>query len=189
MGGYRFAFNRYKKTKDDIGWDVEHIASQTTNTMQDTKEKITWLGYLKNLPCDNVEWEDLKKEGLDLLEKLEEGKPDEGKTFSNIYERIVKMIEPDDENAVADKDSIMNLTLLDAGTNRGYGNALFPTKRRKIIEKDQTGTFIPPCTKHIFLKYYTEDDKTNSQWKNAWKQSDGEAYLKAIHQTIDQFLK
>ena len=39
------------------------------------------------------------------------------------------------------KDNIGNLTLLDAGTNRGYGNALFPTKRKKIIEKDELGWY------------------------------------------------
>jgi hypothetical protein len=189
MGGYRFDFERYKKTKNEIGWDVEHIASQTENTMQKTEAKITWLGYLNDLTCDKEGWEELKKEGLDLLKILETVKKDDGNKFDDIYQRIVEMIEPANENAITDKDSIVNLTLLDAGTNRGYGNALFPTKRQFILEKDKKGVFIPPCTKQIFLKYYTVDDKKNSQWKNAWKQSDGEDYLKAIHNTIDEFLK
>jgi hypothetical protein len=185
MDGYRFPFDRFKEES----WDIEHIASQTDNSMQKTEDKIKWLHYLNNLTCNDEGWKDLKKEGLDLLEKLEAEKKDEGDKFGNIYKRIVEMIEPDDENAIKEKDSILNLTLLDAGTNRSYGNSLFPTKRKIILEKDKTGTFIPPCTKHIFLKYYTEDDKINSQWKNAWKQPDGEAYLEAIHKTIDQFLK
>jgi hypothetical protein len=189
MGEYRFAFDRYKKTKNEIGWDVEHISSQTTNPLQKTEDKITWLSYLNNLTCDNKQWDDLRKEGLDLLVQLNERKSDEGNKFADIYAKVVAMIEPEDENAIRDKDSIMNLTLLDAGTNRSYGNAPFPTKRQIILDKDQNGTFIPPCTKHIFLKYYTKEDKTNSQWKNAWKQPDGEVYLKAIHNKIDQFLK
>jgi hypothetical protein len=189
MGGYRFDFERYKKTKNETGWDVEHIASQTDNTMQKTEDKITWLGYLNNLTCDKEGWEELKKEGLDLLKTLVAVKKDDGNKFDDIYQRIVEMVEPTDGNAITDKDSIVNLTLLDAGTNRGYGNAPFPTKRQIILKKDKKGVFIPPCTKQIFLKYYTEDDKKNSQWKNAWKQSDGEEYLKAIHNTIDNFLK
>ena len=37
------------------------------------------------------------------------------------------------------KNNIGNLTLLDSGTNRSYGNSLFVVKRRKIIERMKAG--------------------------------------------------
>ena len=39
------------------------------------------------------------------------------------------------------------MRLLDAGTNRGYGNAIFPAKRRCIIGKDQGTNPIPKMIK------------------------------------------
>jgi len=75
--------------------------------------------------------------------------------------------------------------LLDAGTNRGYGNALFPTKRQEIIQREQDGVFIPVCTKNLFMKYYTSEDTEASQVIPTWTNTDAKAYLKAIHKTID----
>ena len=59
-----------------------------------------------------------------------------------------------------------NLTLLDFKTNRSYGNALFPTKRRIIIEKDTAGKFVPICTKNVFLKYFAKKVPSLKRWSN-----------------------
>ena len=66
------------------------------------------------------------------------------------------------------KDCIGNLTLLSSKINRSYGNAIFPQKRKEIIEKESEGRFVPICTKNVFLKnfnsgitksvYWTEND-------------------------------
>ena len=53
---------------------------------------------------------------------------------------------------------------MDASTNRSYGNALFPTKRKIIIKKDMKGTFIPICTKNLFLKYFDLKGTLKSKW-------------------------
>lgn len=42
-------------------------------------------------------------------------------------------------NVAEDMDEISNLTLLDEKTNRCYKNAVFPLKRKYIIELDKTG--------------------------------------------------
>jgi hypothetical protein len=185
MSGYRFPFDRYKEES----WDIEHIASQTDNTLQTAENKIEWLSYLDNIVCDHKDWSALKEQGTVLKKNLNDTGKDEGEKFKSLYQQIVAIVEPEDENAIEDKDSLLNLTLLDSVMNRSYGNALFPTKRQRIIDGDKNGKFIPPCTKNIFLKYYTLDSADNSQWKNAWKQTDGDAYLKEIHSTIDKFLK
>lgn len=180
---YRFPFDLYKKNK----WDIEHIASQTNNKMQKTEDKKNWLSYLKQIVCHEKDWPELLNKAMQLLDKLnKEGKEKEGE-FNEIYEKVFATIEPEDDYAI-DKDSIANLALLDAGTNRSYGNAPFQTKRQRIIEKDKKGEFIPPCTRNVFLKYYTDDNENASQWKNAWKKDDGDAYLAEIHATIDNLL-
>lgn len=180
---YRFPFDLYKKEN----WDIEHIASQTDNKLQNTKDKILWLTYLKQITCHEAGWTELYEKAMRLLEKLnKEGKEAEGE-FHRIYEEVFALIEPEEQQRV-NKDSIANLVLLDAGTNRSYGNALFQTKRQRIIEKDKRGGFILPCTRNVFLKYYTTEGENASQWKNTWNENDGNSYLEAIHTTIDNLL-
>jgi hypothetical protein len=178
---YRFPFDLYKKDS----WDIEHITSQKDKPLQETKDKIEWLNFAKTINCDKEEWEELKNEALDLARKLEETKKDEGNKFPKIYERIIDTVDGsiDDD----DKDWIGNLALLDAGTNRSYGNALFQTKREIILDKDSKGYFIPPCTKNIFLKYYTP--KSNPSQLNIWSQSDADDYAGKIKEIINDFIK
>jgi len=175
---YRFPFELYKK----YNWDIEHIDSQTENPLKEVRDKIVWLSYVENLDCS----EELKRKSASLKNELEKKKKDKGNKFDSVYKEVLHSIRnKNDKSAESESDdSIENLTLLDAGTNRGYGNALFPTKRQTIIEKEHKGTFIPPCTKNLFLKYYTKEDKEASQWKNAWTHVDKKAYREAIFNTI-----
>ena len=75
-----------------------------------------------------------------------------------------------------------NLTLLDSVTNRGYGNAFFSIKRKTIIENDKKGTFIPICTKNLFLKYYSK----NATDLQKWTEEDAERYKSAILETFEE---
>jgi len=80
----------------------------------------------------------------------------------------------------SDVNSIDNLVLLDASTNRSYQNAIFPMKRRTIIEREKTGTFVPICTKNVFMKFYS----TEIDQMTLWGSNDREQYLKDIEDTI-----
>ncbi|MCL2311105.1 MAG: DUF262 domain-containing protein [Firmicutes bacterium] len=186
---YRFSFDKYK----NCNWDIEHVDSQTKNPLIKVSDKIKWLSYLKNLTSNHCDWNNLKIEGLLLLKKLEDTNEDKNSEFEKIYDKILALFQSkekkedteDEKKHNINKDTIMNLALLDSGTNRGYGNALFPTKRQKIIEREQAGVFIPICTKNLFMKFYTQKDTETSQWKNTWTNDDAKSYLKAIHKTID----
>lgn len=178
---YKFPFDLFKLNQ----WDIEHVGSQKDNPLKDIKDKIIWLNYIEHIDSDNKEWPKLKEEASELSKALSFEKKDNGDKFKQLYDKIYSIIQPE---ANADKDTIENLTLLDAGTNRGYGNALFPSKRQIIIENDTKGIFIPPCTKNLFLKYYSNKDTSNSQWKNSWENTDRKAYLDSIHQVIDFIL-
>ncbi len=183
---YKFPFHLYKKET----WDVEHIDSNTTNGLENYKDQREWLEYsllapeLENLKED----EDIKK-FLSNSENIQ---------FENLLQRIEEKIgvkEKDEKLSDDEKNQIWNFVLLDAGTNRGYGNAIFPAKRRTIIEKeagrklnkdgdgfeDGAIAFIPPVTKNVFLKYYTK--KINSL--TIWTKTDAKDYKNSIKEALN----
>lgn len=73
--------------------------------------------------------------------------------------------------------SVTNLALLSGGDNTALGNAVFEVKRRRILELDRKGAYIPVCTRQVFLKYYTEAE---SQQVHFWGPQDRESYLQAM---------
>jgi len=177
---YRFPFYDFKNLKDESGksisWDIEHIDSSTDNQLDKIADQKMWLENAKiDIPYLDLETivqidEYLKKEKI-------------GDEFYLLYDKIRK-IANEENNDDELRDNIGNLTLLDSKTNRGYGNALFMTKRRKIIEKDKKGIFIPMQTKNIFLKY----NNVNNM-KSYWTKEDIHYYNLNIVETLSIFLK
>lgn len=178
---YYFPFKSFKVGKgnqESIAWDIEHVNSATENSLENFEDQKEWL---KNVQLDII------KISEDLNNKIEnfltdtKSKDKTKEKFESLQNNIIELAE---EHEIRDelKNSIGNLTLLDAGTNRGYGNSLFSTKRRIIIEKDREGTFIPLCTKNVFLKYF--DGNIQSQWI----EEDIEAYRNILEKTMQKFL-
>jgi uncharacterized protein with ParB-like and HNH nuclease domain len=167
----------YKSFKEE-DWDVEHIDSFTQNPLSVRSTQIEWLTTAKS------DLEEVKKD-LKLDDRIKSFIEDEKskESFELIQGEIIR-IAGEETNDELMKNNIGNLALLDAETNRSYGNALFPTKRRIIIEKDKNGTFIPIWTKNIFLKYF--DLKTGSRTK--WNESDIKNYRKIIADELESFL-
>jgi len=166
---FRFPFSRYKKQ----GWDVEHIHSVAEKAPESELHQREWLSdaakHLRN--------EDLTKEIAEFLKNLEWSENE----FEAVYQKVLKYFsekgEPENIN------DLSNLALLDSGTNRGYGNAVFPVKRAKIIEREREGMFIPIATKNAFLKYYSN----SVQEFTFWSEADRQAYFEAIQNTFDLF--
>lgn len=166
----KFPFKLFKNEN----WDIEHIDSYTTNPIKDKATQIIWLQTaIKDLPGIISE---------DEIQLFIDSK-DNAKDFGSLQNDIIKKAGESSNDKDA-KNSIGNLTLLDAGTNRGYGNALFPSKRRIIIEKDMEGEFIPICTKNVFLKYF--DKKGTS--RSYWTLEDINRYQNFIGEILDIFL-
>lgn len=188
---YKFPFHLYKKEK----WDVEHIDSNTANELEKRKDQKEWLKYsaLDNNVSNNKE---LKDDIIAFLKDKSE------KSFETLSEEIEKHISSESnwEDPEKEKNMIWNFVLLDAGTNRGYGNAIFPAKRRCIIGKDQGEkiiidddlneseikgeiAFVPPVTKNVFLKYYN----TSVDDLRCWNKTDADAYKQNIMKTLAEF--
>ena len=79
---------------------------------------------------------------------------------------------------------ISNLALLTKQDNSILNNAIFPVKRDYIINLEREGQFIPPCTRNVFLKFYSE---SNSQ-PYYWSKDDKEQYFDAIQKIITEFV-
>jgi uncharacterized protein with ParB-like and HNH nuclease domain len=174
---FKFPYKSFKKES----WDIEHIDSFTENPLSDRPTQIEWLTTAKN---DLDEVEEFKND-LKLASRIKSFIEDENseESFELIQGEIIR-IAGEETNDELLKNNIGNLTLLDAKTNRSYGNALFPTKRRIIIEKDMNGTFIPIWTKNLFLKYF--DLKAGSRTK--WNDSDIKKYRNIIADKLEIFL-
>lgn len=166
-----FPFDLYKNEK----WDLEHITSvkdkiPDKNKKQWIEDAIVFIGN------------ETKKEKV-LRNKIKEWKEEDEDGFKILFERIVtyfnaELREDDDIN------DLSNLTLLDSGTNRSYKNAVFPFKRKTIINRDKQGIFIPICTKNVFLKYFSEYPPKIS----FWSQEDRENYENDLHNVLNSYL-
>lgn len=174
---YYFPFKSFKwnhKSKTEVFWDIEHVNSATDNSLDKEDDQLEWL---RNVILDvpNLEKE-LKERILRFLDKPNKD------GFEDLFNTVIELIEDDSITDLL-KNSIGNLTLLDAGTNRGYGNALFTTKRRIVIEKDKKGVFVPICTKNVFLKYFDGNLQTK------WTAKDIDAYREFLELTMTKFIK
>lgn len=166
---YKFPFD----VLSTQNWDIEHVDSFHTNNLKRDKDKEDWiktamddrLGYLKD-----------EEKGL-IQQKLEENALDDA---INILKKNAQEVEADEEI----KNTIGNLTLLDAATNRSYGNSLFCTKRRIIIERIKQGVFVPVATQYIFAKFF--DPKGTN--RSLWTRDDMEAYHKYIYDVLITYI-
>ncbi len=208
----RFPFDKYNDGRE---YDIEHIHAKA-NDKADKKSRIEWL---KTNFLDLKEYESFfeKKDikGNKTVEKFKDflnevNKEQDEKKRAELFENHLKyekkycsLVDDSDEfkelvnicYKEGDKDevddSLGNLCLLDRTTNRSYGNSLFITKRKIILNKcknkdlNQLPLFL--CTERIFLKYYSGLDQDNNL--NFWSESNRQDYLNDIKDNIKRFLE
>ena len=182
----RFEFERYKLDK----WDIEHIRSVASDMPKNTKLQAQWLEQIIDYISDDdtldqekhlsdkqfTEAQSIKEQATSL--NSASFTPSQ---FEELYQRVTQFYNPNSDDEV--DNSIGNLTLLDSGTNRGYKNAIFPIKRKCIIELDKQATYVPLCTKNVFLKYYSK----NVDEMLFWKDKDSSDYQQAMIDTFIDF--
>jgi len=183
----RFPFGAYKREQ----WDIEHIRSVQSRMPQRQDEQKRWLGdvleYL-GAEASKLDETDGGGDGLqhrDSLSKAVKALLAADKFDDEAFEQFFKIVQDhyDPFQDIEVDNGIGNLTLLDFGTNRGYGNAIFPIKRRKIIALDKVGKFVPLCTKNVFLKYYS----ARIDRMLVWSKEDVETYAASISTCLERF--
>ena len=179
--GLRFPFYQYRAGN----WDLEHVNSQTENTIQDPTEKMDWIRN-QAVECLSHETDttaiNLYNSGKTYLTNGSISKSD----FVDYYSKVVKYYTIDSN---PQKDGIDNLTLLNSTINRMYKNALFPSKRLIVTFCDQMGEFIPLCTRYLFLKYYSSGINANRLNMMRWNQDDQKDYLDSIKHILYPIIK
>lgn len=165
-----FPFDLFKNEN----WDIEHITSIKDKIPEQNREQ--WLIDVKPFFEDD-------EEGQSIKEEVEAWNPEDDNDFETLYNKVVdyfnKNIGEDD-----DINDLSNLTLLDSATNRSYKNAVFPVKRKTIIDRDKAGVFIPLCTKNVFLKYFSDYPPKIS----FWTQEDRENYENDLQKVLGNYL-
>ena len=166
---YKFPFD----VLNAQNWDIEHIDSFHTNALKKDNDKKEWIETALADRSDELSKDE--KEQINL--KIEENALDDA---INIIKRNAQEVDTEEEI----KNTIGNLTLLDAATNRMYGNSLFCTKRRIIIERIKQGVFVPVATQYIFAKFFDQKGTNRS----LWTKEDMEAYHSYIYNVISNYL-
>ncbi len=199
-----FPFHLFKQED----WDVEHIAAATDNPLDKEKDQEEWL---KTFLLD----ENLSSEIRQAIVLFILGKSGIG--FEELKEHLGSELNKTKEGELLkseeDKNKIWNYCLLDASTNRGYGNSIFPVKRRvviskslgqqfkivkrkvtvesellveryfEIIQEPTSVAYVPIGTDCVFKKAYT----TMSTSARYWTRQDAEEYKRKIYEVLKSF--
>lgn len=192
---YKFPFHLYKLEN----WDVEHINPSTDNSEDDERTRSEWLANVYQGVPEEIQ------------EEIRAYAEDEVGDKKSLFEAIKAKVSLAEGWSQEEKNQIGNYVLLDSSTNRSYGNAIFSAKRRIIMAKDRglllslpkigrggtltlgdmigqkaKSAFIPPCTKQVFMKYYSPVQGESNYWT---KDIDAKAYTDDIQSCIDELNK
>ena len=160
-----------------IMWDIEHIDSQTPREIQSKKEQNQWLEVTREALGSKID------ETLgESIEKYIAQELNEQEKFEALREQLQDLAGEKEDNY---SQSIGNLALLDAGTNRSYGNSLFINKRAELQKREQQGQFIPQGTKIAFMKYFSGSRLALDKWSTEDKCAH-EAY---IYDLVKDYIK
>ncbi len=171
----RFQFDSFKSQS----WNIEHVRSISDDRPDRHHERVKWLqhclGYLVSVSADP----NLRAAIEDYIERpMKDAGHD---VFDPLYDRILAHFREDTEEEA--DHGISNLALLDEHTNKSYKNAVFAVKRQRLLELDQSGIFVPLCTRNVFLKCYSP------QVDNVmfWTEEDRDGYLEVMTSTLVNF--
>ena len=181
---YRFPFNLY----NTIEWSLEHIhAQQSEDPMKDEKAIRSWIEdtlrateriNIVEKEGEEVSIIDIKQELLEISDLPKNNiKKDR---FNELKSKMIAIFE-----SPSSKHLLDNMALLSRKDNSGLNNAIFPVKRDRIIQKEREGSFIPPCTRNVFLKLYSKADNQPYYWS----ESDKKDYINEVKRIFEEFKK
>lgn len=168
-------------------WSLEHIHAQSAEGIRNTESNWgTWLRLQRDAlsgvdAVDSATKHDLINRTNTLLgaDKMTRG------DFQDL-EREYNALFSTDEGATEDAmHSISNLALLHGGDNSALSNSTFAAKREEILRRDRAGSYIPVCTRDVFLKYYSP---AGEHQMHLWSNKDREHYLRALLSTLSPYL-
>lgn len=176
----RFPFHLHAGTS----WSLEHIHAQNAENLTKVEQWQTWLRqHLSALAALNnetvIDREQLIQDIQSALVKIETAQMT-GSSFQDLATRVIKAFNAPNEqglSAANNVHSVSNLALLSRSDNSLLSNSVFEVKRQSLLDIDRKGSYIPVCTRNVFLKYYTAADAHQNHF---WSLQDRSHYLDSI---------
>lgn len=163
-------------------WSLEHIHAQNAEALRTVDAWRQWLVLHRQVIADVPTIDEIAR--AELLEAIDLVVAEPTVPAARALEpRIAGVLAQDD--AEDDMHSIANLALLASRDNTALTNSMFEVKRRKILELEKKGSFVPICTRQVFLKYFTGAD---AQQVHFWSAQDRAAYLDAMIDVLSPYL-
>lgn len=187
-GRRRFPFDRHKNGGH---WSLEHIHAQHSEGLRTNEQRRLWLSdHARSLRSLGTEEADATAEKLEALAAEIGRNPKADKVMERmepLHEATITLLSETRGEGEAESvyiHRLSNLALIDSGLNAALSNYVFDAKRNIIVDRDKRGTYIPFCTKMVFLKYYSGSDTQ----LHFWGERDRSAYLGAIKDVLGSYL-
>ena len=192
-----FPFDQYKESD----WTLEHIHAQNSERIdRSIKDKwVEWftenqktLERLANRLQDDSYLKSLIENFNREFDRLKSNKDkytfnDVTRVFDSVLGYFNSLSKQDGTPTVI--HGISNMALLSGSTNSSIGNSVFEVKRQMIMDADAKGTYIPICTRKVFLKYYNKEDNNFTVQQNFyWSETDRVNYLNDIKMVLKQYI-
>lgn len=174
----RFSFKEHASRR----WSIEHIHAQNAEQLNRAAQWQEWLRLhrdaLVGLPTiDDAQRTAVTKRIDAAMQEIS------SEVFQSLEQEISTLFNTADLGV--NINSMSNLALLSSNDNSALSNSVFEVKRRSILERDRDGSYIPICTRNVFLKYYTDAE---GQQIHFWGEHDRAGYLTAMLKHISPYL-
>lgn len=183
----RHSSERYSFKEHAAGrWSLEHIHAQNAELLNRAEQWREWLLLHRKVlmgfdDIDQIE----KKAVLDKVDQVLASSTITEAEFRLRERELTELLSVGTGSGDGDMDSIANLALLDGGDNSALSNSVFAVKRAAILGRDRRGSYIPVCTRNVFLKYYSPADEHQMHF---WSVNDREHYLDAMVAVLRSYL-
>jgi hypothetical protein len=164
-------------------WSLEHIHAQSAEQLDEVRQWTSWLRLHRDALVELPEIDEEVR--ADLVERIDIAIPTiSAAKFHQLEDEIVPLFTAEGSNGDG-VHAISNLALLERGDNSALSNSCFEVKRREVLDRDRRGSYIPPATRNVFLKYYTD---LRHQQLHFWGSQDRDAYLAALLDLVGPYL-
>jgi hypothetical protein len=167
-------------------WSLEHIHAQNAEQLNRAEQWKEWLRLHRKalMAFDDVDQIE-KKAVLDRLDHVLASSTITEAYFRPLERELTELLSAGSDSSDGGLDSIANLALLDGGDNSALSNSVFAAKRAAILDRDRDGSYIPVCTRNVFLKYYSPADEHQMHF---WSANDREHYLSEMVAILRDYL-
>jgi hypothetical protein len=174
-------------------WSLEHIHARNSDGLDKNKKEQwkEWLDHHTPLLKELSSHESFHEQSVDLeeiIEMIDRYNNDKlsWQRFSDIFDKVNAVLTDNAGSVDVEGHGISNLALLSQPDNAALNCSAFEIKRREIVRLDKEGSFIPICTRRVFLKYYQESQSVGQSF--FWAPEDRTAYTNELMAMLQNYL-